>query len=99
MELGDFKLHPVKGIATTSYNIYIRMPRRYVINPQPNYGIHAHAFTSTPIQQAALFAHRINIEKVNKTSVVINFTVAEPYLRKFQNNLMKAEHIKLIKEQ
>lgn len=92
----DLKTRKELGILTNRYIVTIRVPRGYVINPAQGEGI-SYLSVIPALKGMLLTCQHTSVKKVNKKSVVLELTVAEPYLRLLHRELSKVESAVLIK--
>lgn len=86
----DLKIREKRGISSNRYNVHIYVPLTWVTNPQEGVGINPTNLVPLDLKTLAFYSASINVEKVNKASVLLDFEVAGTYLERFYNSLVQA---------
>lgn len=96
ISIEDLKTRKEQGIATTRYIIELRVPSSYISRPVEGQGISYLSVTSA-LKELVFSAQYTTVKRINKKTVILELTVAEPYLRIFHKELSKVESAVLIK--
>lgn len=94
--LDDLKHYPRDGIANINYDVTVEMPKRFVHLPQAGVGISTIAAQNERLAELMLGVSHTEVSKVGQDTVLLTFTVAQPYLPIFKQDLSRLEGAEII---
>lgn len=95
--LEDLKTNENRGVTTSDFYVYVKVPVKFISNPVENQGISILSANTKELQDTLLTCTKAFVKKTYSKNLIICFVVSSKYLSIFHRNLRKLESAFLIK--